>query len=51
MVSVRLRERSSGAVLSVSTYHMPCIYWMPPVMTIHASLAAQHAHVRASSGV
>lgn len=45
-VSLRLRERGSGAVLSVSTYHMPCMFELPRVMTIHAALAAQHAHVR-----
>lgn len=28
----------------VSTYHMPCAFQNPPLMTIHAALAAQFVH-------
>ena len=46
MVSLKLKDVASGVVLAVSTYHMPCIFWAPSVMTIHTALAVQHAHVR-----
>jgi hypothetical protein len=45
MVSAQLQDRSSGVSFSVSTYHMPCVFWSQPVMLIHAALAAQHAKV------
>ena len=45
MVSVSLRDKTSASAkdFCVSTYHMPCMFRRPDVMTIHASLAAQHA--------
>lgn len=42
-VSARVRDREGGARLAVTTYHMPCLFLQPQVMTIHAALAAQHA--------
>jgi 2',5'-phosphodiesterase len=33
----------------VSTYHMPCIFKIPSVMTIHSALAAQHVQRFAKS--
>ncbi len=32
----------SGQDFVVSTYHMPCAFWAPSVMTIHAWLLMQH---------
>jgi endonuclease/exonuclease/phosphatase family metal-dependent hydrolase len=45
MISVRLKDRSKPENLPfcVSTYHMPCSFRKPQVMTIHAALSAQHA--------
>lgn len=42
IVFVRLRSRDSGAVFCVATYHMPCMFFNPPVMTVHAALAVQY---------
>ncbi|KAG5183608.1 Endonuclease/exonuclease/phosphatase [Tribonema minus] len=47
MVFVRLRRRAGGGgggarPVCVATYHMPCAFRVPPMMTIHAALAAQH---------
>lgn len=46
MVSVMLRPKVGDLkdLFAVSTYHMPCAYWAPKVMVIHAALAAQCAH-------
>jgi len=44
MVSVKLAARQVGyAPLVVSTYHMPCAYFLPPVMNIHTALCARRA--------
>lgn len=44
MVSLKLRpRRGENKPFVVSTYHMPCAYWAPKVMVIHAALAAQCA--------
>eukprot|EP00933_Yihiella_yeosuensis_P049399 TRINITY_DN4626_c0_g1_i2.p1 TRINITY_DN4626_c0_g1~~TRINITY_DN4626_c0_g1_i2.p1 ORF type:complete len:582 (-),score=80.72 TRINITY_DN4626_c0_g1_i2:69-1814(-) len=44
MVAIKLRpKKGSGKVFTVATYHMPCVYWLPEVMTIHTALAAQYA--------
>lgn len=40
-IFARLRSRTNGAKLCVATYHMPCIFWSPPVMLIHAALAVR----------
>ncbi|KAI0567362.1 hypothetical protein FGB62_3g342 [Gracilaria domingensis] len=37
-IFARLRSRTNGAKICVGTYHMPCIYWSPPVMMIHSAL-------------
>lgn len=41
IVLVRLRDRESGVEFCVANYHMPCMFYNPPVMTIHAALAVQ----------
>ena len=41
IVYAALTDKQSGGSFGVSTYHMPCAFWNPPAMTIHAALAAQ----------
>lgn len=41
MIFVRLKERITKQVCCVSTYHMPCLFWSPPVMLLHAA-AVKH---------
>jgi hypothetical protein len=43
MVLIKLRDSRSRALVAVATYHMPCAYYSPPQMTIHAGLVAQKA--------
>jgi len=44
MVALKLRpRRGEDKPFVVATYHMPCAYWAPKVMVIHAALAAQCA--------
>ncbi len=43
LVFARLRDARTGGAFCVATYHMPCAFWAPRVMTIHAALAAQRA--------
>jgi 2',5'-phosphodiesterase len=49
LVSVELKPKqqessssSSSSSFWVSCYHMPCAFWAPAVMTIHAELATRH---------
>lgn len=37
-IFARLRSRTNGAKICVGTYHMPCVFWSPPVMMIHCAL-------------
>jgi mRNA deadenylase 3'-5' endonuclease subunit Ccr4 len=51
MITLRLHPNSSSATITttitpndsflISTYHMPCIFTIPAVMTIHSALALQ----------
>lgn len=41
LVFLRLRDRETQGDFGVACYHMPCAFWAPSVMTIHAALAAQ----------
>lgn len=43
-VSVKLQERITKERFCFCTYHMPCAFFAPKVMVIHAALAAQTAH-------
>lgn len=43
MIAARLTHRESERSVALCTYHMPCVFWEPQVMTIHTSLAAQAA--------
>ena len=40
LLTVVLRFRT-GDMFSVSNYHMPCAFWAPAVMNIHAEMAAK----------
>jgi len=44
MISMRLAPKGSGGggAFVVGTYHMPCMFRTPAVMTIHCALSAQH---------
>jgi len=39
-----LKDSNKKNAFVVSTYHMPCAFQNPPLMTIHAALAAQFVH-------
>ena len=49
MTSVTLKDRVSGEAFCIGTYHMPCAYFAPQVMTIHADVS--HVSVMSSSRV
>eukprot|EP00934_Nitzschia_sp_Nitz4_P006848 Nitzschia sp. Nitz4//scaffold8_size234185//196928//197965//NITZ4_001292-RA/size234185-processed-gene-0.131-mRNA-1//1//CDS//3329559911//6838//frame0 len=42
LLSVKLEDKESGRSFAVGTYHMPCTYYAPKVMTIHVDLAARY---------
>ncbi len=42
LLSATLRDRQTGQAFCIGNYHMPCAFYAPMVMTIHADLAAQH---------
>ena len=42
LLSVGLRERSMKKEFWISNYHMPCAFYAPMVMNIHAEMAAFH---------
>lgn len=37
----RLRSRINNAIICVGTYHMPCVFYSPPVMMIHSALVVR----------
>ena len=42
LISVKLEEKKSGQSFYVSNYHMPCAFYAPMVMSIHAEMAAKY---------
>lgn len=48
MLFARLRPKNAsstlpnGGTFCVGTYHMPCLFNVPPVMVMHTSLAIKH---------
>jgi mRNA deadenylase 3'-5' endonuclease subunit Ccr4 len=42
LITATLRDKESGRSFSIGNYHMPCAYYMPMAMTIHAEMAARH---------
>ena len=41
MIMLRLKCENTGKAFCIGTYHMPCMFWAPKVMVIHAALASQ----------
>jgi mRNA deadenylase 3'-5' endonuclease subunit Ccr4 len=51
MIYARLRRKSSVNSFVVATYHMPCAFWWPGVMTLHlAALKAELWRIQQSCG-
>lgn len=49
-IAIRLKDTSKNAVpFWIGNYHMPCAYWDPPVMNIHAELVAKRIQTLAMS--
>ncbi len=40
-IFLRLRDKETKEEFAVATYHMPCVYYAPQVMTIHTALLIQ----------
>lgn len=40
-IFLRLQDKESAEKFAVATYHMPCVYYAPKVMTIHAAMLIQ----------
>lgn len=38
MITATLKCKKTGGSLCIATYHMPCVFWSPPAMIIHAAL-------------
>lgn len=49
LVTTTLRDKKSGKAFCIGNYHMPCAFYMPMAMTIHAELAAKHVQDIAAS--
>lgn len=49
IVTVELKKKSSDKSFFVGTYHMPCVFKVPPLMMIHCALYVQHLQ-RISNG-
>ncbi len=41
LIFLRLEDKAEGNKFGVATYHMPCVFYAPKVMTIHASMLVQ----------
>lgn len=50
LCGVKLRHRASDETFWVTTYHMPCAFKNPDMMTVHASLALQYTQKLAGLG-
>lgn len=49
IVTVELKKKNTDKSFFVSTYHMPCVFKVPPLMMIHCALYVQHLQ-RISNG-
>lgn len=45
LIFTRFTDLRSKAQFAVATYHMPCMFYLPPAMVIHAALAVQRTQV------
>lgn len=41
LLTATLREKKSGKSFAIGNYHMPCAYYCPMAMTLHADLCAR----------
>lgn len=44
-----LDENDEGGTFCISNYHMPCAFYAPPVMNIHAEMVVRHCEKLAGS--
>mmetsp|Transcript_11091 Transcript_11091/g.31889 ORF Transcript_11091/g.31889 Transcript_11091/m.31889 type:complete len:235 (+) Transcript_11091:469-1173(+) len=49
LVTATLKDRASGRAFCLGTYHMPCAFYAPQVMTIHSEMAAKHVQMLAGT--
>ena len=42
-VTITLADKTQGKEFTVATYHMPCAFYDPPLMSIHAAWCQEHA--------
>ena len=49
LIAVKLKDKETNDEFVVATYHMPCAFMTPPLMTAHAALSAQAVEKFAST--
>jgi 2',5'-phosphodiesterase len=49
IIFTRLRDRASGEVVCVGNYHMPCVFFVGQVMTIHLAMLMQRMQALAGN--
>jgi exonuclease III len=49
LVTVTLKDKKTGRSMLIGNYHMPCAFYAPMAMTIHAEMAARHVQDLAKS--
>jgi 2',5'-phosphodiesterase len=49
LVTTTLRDKKSGQAFSIGNYHMPCAYYCPMAMTLHADLCARRVQAVAAN--
>jgi mRNA deadenylase 3'-5' endonuclease subunit Ccr4 len=42
LLTAILKDKATGRSICIGNYHMPCAFFMPMTMTIHAEMAAKH---------
>lgn len=42
LLTIVFKDKSSGCCFGVGNYHMPCAFYNPPAMTLHADLCVAH---------
>uniref|UniRef100_A0A7S1V4M6 Endonuclease/exonuclease/phosphatase domain-containing protein n=1 Tax=Grammatophora oceanica TaxID=210454 RepID=A0A7S1V4M6_9STRA len=42
LLTLTLKEKATDHTFCISTYHMPCAFYAPMAMTLHAEMAAKH---------
>lgn len=49
LLTATLRDKRSKQTFCIANYHMPCAFYAPMVMTIHAEMAAKHVQSLAAA--